>query len=191
MRIIGIDPGSRKTGWGLIHVVGSARKLVHVDHGVLRLDVDNDLPMRVAELAFRMSDVLRKHQPDIVVIEDVFVGEHSRSALILGQARGAVLAACGLLKIEVASLATRKVKQTLAGSGAADKSQVGQMVRVLLGLDCKIAEDASDALALAITHAHGLGVAPSSHVLPSTQKMSKKAQRSALADLARLQGKSA
>lgn len=176
-RIIGIDPGSRKIGIGIIE----NNSLLYAK--VLRLDLEQELPSRIQELSRLLQDILTEFKPEQAVLEDVFVGEHARSALILGQARGAVLAILGLANLPVTSIAPRKVKQTITGQGAASKQQVGEMIRILLKLDKKPAEDAADALALALSY--GLG----STQLATTKRLNTKQKRSALEAIAQAQGK--
>lgn len=183
LRIIGIDPGSRKTGIGIIDYDPKTRQATCVLARVLRLDLDQELPERMGELATHLQNILAEYQPKQAILEDVFVGEHARSALILGQARGAVLAVLGLAQIPVTSMAPRKVKQAMTGSGEATKQQAGEMVRILLKLDKKPAEDAADALAVALSCV----LTP---VLAHTPKrMGSKQKRQALYDLAKAQGK--
>ncbi|MES2504819.1 MAG: crossover junction endodeoxyribonuclease RuvC [Myxococcota bacterium] len=180
-RIIGIDPGSRKTGVGIIDYDIAQRKIHLVHATVLRLDLETELHTRLGELAERLQSVLELYQPHHAVLEDVFSGEHPRAALILGQARGACLAMLGLKKIEVTAMAPRKVKQAMTGTGSASKDQVGEMVRVLLKLDKKPAEDAGDALALAMSHL----LAPEGLKIP---RVSAKKSRDGLMALAQAQG---
>jgi crossover junction endodeoxyribonuclease RuvC len=163
--------------------------MTHVAHGVLRLDVTQDLSLRMRELAMRLQGLLQQYEPQQGVLEDVFVSEGVRSALILGQARGAVLATLGLGALPVSSLSTTSVKLTIAGTGRATKLQVGEMVRLLLGLDKKPAEDASDALALALCHAHRLLGPVMPTTMPAKKRLSSKQKRDALYDLALKQGK--
>ncbi len=180
MRLLGVDPGSRKTGWGIVDVEGT--RVVHVDNGVLFLDDARDLTIRLVDLVQRLKDVVVRYQPDAAAVEDVFVQRGARSALILGQARGAVLATLGLAGLPVQSIATSRVKLHVAGRGQADKAQVAEMVRVHLGLKEVPFEDAADALAVAICAALG-GAGPAAAV------KTRKRGRDALADLARAQGK--
>ena len=172
MRVLGIDPGSHKTGWGAIEVEGS--RVSHVDNGVIFLDDDGDLTVRLVEL-----------KPDVVVVEDVFVRKGARSALILGQARGVVLATCGMQGLPVRSVPTSQVKLRVAGRGRADKVQVAEMVRALLGLPELPFEDAADALAVALS-AVGDVTRPAS---PPARPRKKSRGRDALLELARAQGK--
>ncbi|MEI6790566.1 MAG: crossover junction endodeoxyribonuclease RuvC [Myxococcaceae bacterium] len=183
LRILGIDPGSRKTGIGIIDYDSSNRHATCVFATVLRLDLEQELPVRMGELAELLQEILAKYQPKQAILEDVFVGEHTRSALILGQARGAALAILGLAKIPVISMAPRKVKQAITGHGQANKAQAAEMVRILLKLDKKPAEDAADALALALACVLTPIQAHTPKRLGSGQK------RKALYDIAKAQGK--
>ncbi|OGQ14023.1 MAG: hypothetical protein A2138_08930, partial [Deltaproteobacteria bacterium RBG_16_71_12] len=141
MRVLGIDPGSHKTGWGAVDVEGN--RVVHVDNGVIFLDDDRDLTVRLVDLTHRLRDRLIELRPDVIVVEDVFVRKGARSALILGQARGVVLATCGLQGLPVKSVPTSQVKLRVTGRGRADKAQVAEMVRALLGLPELPFEDAA------------------------------------------------
>jgi len=187
VRVIGIDPGSRKTGWGVVDVDGS--RVVHVDNGVLMLDSDPDLTIRLTDLAHRLNDVITTYGPDRAAVEDVFVQKGARSALILGQARGCALTTLGLRGLHVTSYSTSMVKQRVTGGGRADKEQVAAMVTTLLGLPEHPFEDAADALAVAICAAFDgplpvvRGSAPIPTVRPKTRG------RDALLALAVAQGK--
>jgi crossover junction endodeoxyribonuclease RuvC len=143
MRILGIDPGSNATGFGVVEQQGS--QVVHVAHGTLR-------PPRGTPLAQRLDHL---HAGILAVVEQVFVAASPRAALVLGQARGAVLSAVGAAGIAVNEYSAAQVKQAVTGNGRAAKRQVQSMVRRLLELDRTPASDAADALALAIRHAHG------------------------------------
>ncbi|MBH1988983.1 MAG: crossover junction endodeoxyribonuclease RuvC [Myxococcaceae bacterium] len=183
-RIVGIDPGSRKVGIGILEHHAQTRNVVVLHHQVLRLDLSTELPARLSELSFRLQEVLNEYKPDRAVLEDVFVGDHARSALILGQARGAVLAVLGLHRTPVTSIAARRVKQIITGQGNATKLQMGEMVRVLLKLPKRPAEDASDALALALTYIHF----PVNASLALTDQPPKTSIRKGLYELAKSQG---
>jgi crossover junction endodeoxyribonuclease RuvC len=157
MRILGIDPGSQATGYGVVEqaLVGAAgRGLAHVAHGTLRAPRGAAMSGRLALLHAGVLEVIRAHSPDVAVVERVFVAASPRSALVLGQARGVALAALGALGVPVLELDTREVKQAVVGTGAASKVQVQAMVVRLLGLEARPAPDAADALAAAICHAH-------------------------------------
>jgi crossover junction endodeoxyribonuclease RuvC len=148
MRILGIDPGSTVTGFGVIE--GSPARPVHVAHGTLRPPRSHDVAARLDHLHSGLREIARIHAPDVAVIERVFVAVNPRAALVLGQARGVALAAMAGERVAVAELAARQVKQAVSGSGAADKAQVQQMVTRLLRLASTPPQDAADALALAL-----------------------------------------
>jgi len=150
MRILGIDPGSQATGYGVIEREGS--QLRHVAHGTLRPRGASP-ELRLQHLYRMVCEVAGHHEPDAVAVERVFVAQSPRSALVLGQARGVVLAALGSHALPVVEYAPSEVKQAVTGSGRADKRQVALMVRRLLALAQLPEPDAADALAAAIGHA--------------------------------------
>jgi crossover junction endodeoxyribonuclease RuvC len=152
--VIGIDPGSRATGWGVVRLEG--REIVLLGCGVIRLGADMDLAERMMTLAERLGAVIEEHRPEQAAAEDVFVSRDPRAALKLGQARGAALAAVASARIPVSSYAPAKVKRAVTGSGRADKAQVQRMVQAMLGMEKPPARDAADALAVAICHARSL-----------------------------------
>jgi crossover junction endodeoxyribonuclease RuvC len=152
--VIGIDPGSRATGWGVVRLEG--RDLALVACGVIRPGKDLDLAGRMMTLAERLGEVIEEHAPAQAAVEDVFVSRNARAALKLGQARGAALAAVASSRIPVASYAPAMVKRAVTGSGRADKAQVQRMVQAMLAMDRPPAQDAADALAVAICHARSL-----------------------------------
>ena len=151
MRILGIDPGSRATGFGFIEV--QKGRTVCIAHGVIRTGA-GEFPDRLGVIFSGIRDLLRQHQPDQVAVESVFVSRNPASALKLGQARGAAISAVISEGLKVAEYSPRSVKQALVGRGAADKNQVQHMVCVLLQLREKLEEDAADALAVALCHQH-------------------------------------
>ena len=151
MRILGVDPGPGATGFGSIERL--AGRLVHRRHGVLRPPATADLSVRLDFLHRGLAEVVRAEAPDAVVVERVFLAANPRSALVLGQARGAVLACLGAAGVRVCELSARQVKKSVTGSGAAGKADVQRMVARLLGLADEPASDAADALALALTYA--------------------------------------
>ena len=185
-RVLGIDPGSRKTGWGVVDVAGNV--MTHVDNGVLILDDDKDLTIRLVDLAHRLNDVITTYRPDRAAVEDVFVQKSARSALILGQARGAALTTLGLRGLAVASFPTSVVKQRVSGRGGAGKEQVAAMVTALLGLPEHPFEDAADALAVALCACLESPWPTAAAALPP-RKGPRQRGRDALAALARAQGK--
>jgi len=151
MRILGVDPGSQKTGVGIIDVQGN--RLTHVHHAMIRTG-KGDFDERLHILFAGLSKIITAFKPDSAAIEDVFVSKNVGSALKLGQARGALIAACGDRGLRVVPYSPTKVKQSVVGFGRADKDQVGHMVRMLLHPPEPLPEDAADALAVAICHAH-------------------------------------
>ena len=153
IRILGIDPGSQRTGVGVIDVAADGRML-HVHHAPLSLMKAEDFPQRLRLLLDGLWALIEEHKPDEVAIEQVFLSNNAMSALKLGQARGAAIAACVARDLKVAEYAAKEVKLALVGKGSADKAQVQHMVGVMLNLKGKLQADAADALAVAITHAH-------------------------------------
>jgi crossover junction endodeoxyribonuclease RuvC len=150
-RILGIDPGSRVTGYGLIESDGM--RSVHIEHGALRLEGEA-LPPRLGEIFVRVSDLIVRHRPEVMAIEQVFVSKNAASALKLGQARGAAICAAIQHGLEVAEYTPTRIKQSIVGTGRADKTQVQHMVKMMLSLSGKLQADAADALAVALSHAH-------------------------------------
>ncbi|HXH71504.1 MAG TPA: crossover junction endodeoxyribonuclease RuvC [Mariprofundaceae bacterium] len=151
MRLLGVDPGSQKTGVGIVDIEGN--RLRHVHHEVIRCGT-GDFDLRLLQLFSRLSEIIRDYQPQAAAIEEVFVGKNTASALKLGQARGALIAACTNGGLRVAPYSPSEVKQAVVGFGRAEKTQVQHMVRLLLHPPEPLAEDAADALAVAICHAH-------------------------------------
>ena len=150
-RILGLDPGLRRTGWGVVAVEGS--RLGWIAHGVVTPDDRAPFAARLLHLLEAVSEVCRTHACDEAAIEEVFVNANPASTLKLGQARGAVIlgpAGCGLT---VAEYAPNLIKKAVVGAGHADKGQVAFMVRRLLPAAGEVSADAADALAVAITHA--------------------------------------
>lgn len=156
IRILGIDPGLRHTGWGVVEKTGS--RLSHVAHGVV--NVDPELPMadRLAGIFYEVSRIVETYKPDFSGCEETIVNANPRAALKLGQARGAAMTALSYCGLEVAEFAPRQIKLAVVGTGKADKDQVGFMVARLLPRAGKMREDAADALACAICTAHNLPV---------------------------------
>ena len=155
MRLLGLDPGLRITGWGVLEAHGN--RLVWVADGTVASDETLSLAERLAQLNRGVAGVIERFAPDEAAVEETFVNRNPASTLKLGQARGAVLCAAGLAGLRVAEYAPRLVKKSVVGTGAAEKAQIGMMVRHLLPA-CEIAtEDAADALAVAICHAHHRG----------------------------------
>lgn len=152
-RILGIDPGLRITGFGIIDRRGS--KLTYVSSGCVRTNDAESLPERVRAILDGIAEVIAAHGPQQAAIEQVFVNVNPQSTLLLGQARGAAIAALVTASLPVAEYTALQVKQAVVGQGRAAKEQVQAMVRRLLQLPGDPSPDAADALACAICHAHG------------------------------------
>ena len=152
MRVLGVDPGTRITGYGLVDSAGG--ELRHVGHGVVRTDPAQPLWVRLKVIHDGIAGVVGEFGPEQVSIERCFVAKNVRSALMLGHARGAVMVACMCGGVDVHEYAPSEIKSAVTGHGRADKHQVAEMVRVILGLARSAPADASDALAAAICHAH-------------------------------------
>ena len=151
IRILGVDPGSRITGYGIIDFGGS--RLVHVSSGCIAAQGDH-LGNRLRQIFDALSEVVAGHEPDEMAVESVFMHRNPDSALKLGQARGAALLAGLTRDVSVFEYSPNQVKQAVTGRGHAGKEQVQHMVRVLLGVEQVPPRDAADALAVAICHAH-------------------------------------
>lgn len=149
-RILGIDPGSQTTGYGIIEASG--QKLIHIDNGIIRTKTRDPHHIRLAYIFDQLQSRIAEFAPDLIAIEQVFVGKNVNSALILGQARGVALLCAARAELPIHEYTTRDVKQTIVGYGNADKSQIQFMTAKLLNLPQVAAEDAADALAVAITH---------------------------------------
>ena len=149
--ILGIDPGSRVTGFGLI--ISNGNKLEYVNSGCIKTQTKL-LPERLKIIFDQLCGVIECHQPEQAAIEEVFMGKNASSALKLGQARGAAMVACLSFGLDLSEYSARKVKQAVVGAGAADKAQVNHMVKALLKIKGNLPEDAADALAVAICHAN-------------------------------------
>ena len=152
IRLIGLDPGLRRTGWGVIEVDGNS--LVHIASGAVTSDSKNTLADRLSELFDSLREVIAIHEPAEAAVEETFVNKNPSSTLKLGQARGAVMLAPAQCGVPVSEYSANLIKKSLVGNGHADKNQVQAMVQILLpGAKPKTA-DAADALAIAICHAH-------------------------------------
>ena len=156
-RVLGIDPGSRRTGYGVVAVRHGA--LTHVASGCVET-ADGPFPGRLAEIYRGVGNVIATHAPEEFAIEEVFLARNPASALKLGQARGVAIAAAVGAGLPVREYASRAVKLAVVGTGRAEKAQVQYMVRALLGLAATPAPDAADALAVAICHIHADHAAP-------------------------------
>lgn len=156
VRIIGIDPGLRNTGWGVIECDGP--RLSHVADGSLHSDAAAGLAARLRQIHEGLLAVLKEHGPDEAAIEETFVNKDARATLKLGQARGVVMLAPALMGVAIAEYAPNVIKKSVVGAGHAEKEQVHHMVKLLLPRARPASADASDALAIAICHAHHRGI---------------------------------
>jgi len=153
VRILGIDPGSQRTGVGIIDVDAGGR-ITHVHHQPIVLLIAENFPQRLKVLLDALDAIITEFQPQEVAIEKVFMARNPDSALKLGQARGAAMCAAVLRDLPIHEYAAKEVKLAVVGKGGADKVQVQHMMGVMLNLHGKIQADAADALAVAVTHAH-------------------------------------
>lgn len=151
MRILGIDPGSRLTGYGIIE--DTTRGYKYIASGSIRIKADY-FPDRLKQIFDGIVQVVEMYQPQQMAIEQVFMHKNADSALKLGQARGAAICAVQTTGLPVFEYAARQVKQAVVGKGAADKLQVQHMVKILLSIQGELSYDASDALGISICHAH-------------------------------------
>ena len=152
IRIIGIDPGLRRTGWGLVEAEGNALRFVAA--GTVRSDASAGLAVRLRQLHDGLAEVMRALDPDEAAVEQTFVNRDASATLKLGQARGVAMLVPALSGLSVAEYAPNAVKKTVIGVGHGDKKQIHMMVKVLMPKAVFDSEDAADALAIAICHAH-------------------------------------
>jgi crossover junction endodeoxyribonuclease RuvC len=152
MRLLGLDPGLRRTGWGMVEARGNALRFV--DAGVVATDPADDLAIRLDALYRGLREVLARERPNAAAVEETVVNVNADSSLKLGHARGVVLLAAAHAGLEVTEYASKTVKRAVVGTGAAHKRQVAMMVGVLLPGSGRLGADAADALAVAICHAH-------------------------------------
>lgn len=150
MIILGIDPGTQKTGYGLIQKSGN--KFLHVDNGLIVLNPKTPMSKRLEEIFSKISALIKEFRPQALALEDVFIAKNVRSILKLGHARGVILLAASLTNIPVFEYSPSQVKLAIASFGHASKEQMQKMVRIHLNLKEVAAEDASDALAIALCH---------------------------------------
>ena len=150
--ILGIDPGSRITGFGVIHYNHQNRRLKYLACGCIRTLEKEFLSERLGLIYQGLQDIIQTYKPSVAAIEQVFLKQNVLSALKLGHARGAAMTACAVYNLHVAEYSPRAVKQAVVGYGGAEKIQVQTMIMDLLQLDHKPSTDASDALAVAICH---------------------------------------
>ena len=153
MVILGIDPGLANTGWGIVETRGSEMRARA--YGCIRTSAGSDMATRLRHIADELTQVVERYRPHDAAIEGIYFGANSRSAIPTAHARGAALVACSLCGVEIGDYTPMQIKQSVVGTGAADKHQVIYMVRTLLHLDHDPRPDhAADALACAICHAH-------------------------------------
>ncbi|MBF0145240.1 MAG: crossover junction endodeoxyribonuclease RuvC [Magnetococcales bacterium] len=150
MRVLGIDPGLSATGWGIVESNGHTYRAVA--HGSIRSDTASALPVRLGEIFSGIQRVIVTHQPQLAVVEEIFIARNPTSALKLGHARGVAIAAANQGGLPVYEYTALQIKKAVVGYGRAEKPQVQEMVRVLLSMPRKAAVDASDALAAALCH---------------------------------------
>jgi crossover junction endodeoxyribonuclease RuvC len=151
MQILGIDPGIRNTGWGVITLVDG--RLMHVANGVIKPDPKSPDSVRLHTIASELAAVINLHKPDCAAIEEIFVARSAASALKLGMARGVAMMQCAAAGLPLRELSARRVKKSVVGTGSADKAQVSAMVTRLLAVQA-VNADAADALAIAIAAGH-------------------------------------
>lgn len=169
MIVIGIDPGSRRCGWGLVQIAGSV--ITHVDNGVIVATERAALALRLRTVFAGLEDVIARYQPTAAAVEQVFVGHgNARSALALGQARGVALLALARVDLTPVAYSAQQVKKAAAGTGRADKEQVQRMVALRLGLPEPPQEDAADAVAVALCHAQHLALGVPAEAPPKGRK---------------------
>ncbi|AIK96881.1 crossover junction endodeoxyribonuclease RuvC [Candidatus Odyssella acanthamoebae] len=152
VRILGLDPGLRNAGWGIIESQGN--RLIHVAHGVVHSDSSLSLSSRLQQIYQGLQQIIANFQPDEAAVEETFVNANAASALKLGMARGVVLLAPAVHSMPVGEYSANKVKKSVVGVGHADKTQVAAMVQRLLPAAGMVTADAADALAVAICHVH-------------------------------------
>jgi crossover junction endodeoxyribonuclease RuvC len=158
MRVLGLDPGSRKTGYGVVERHGNRFRCL--GHGAIAPPARLDLAHRLHAIAEGAGALIDQHHPDVVGVEEAFFHESVRSTLVLGHVRGALLVAAVRRGVTIAEYSPREIKQSVTGSGGAAKEQVAFMVRRLLGIEGALTPDAADALAVALCHLHRARLSP-------------------------------
>ena len=174
MIILGIDPGSRTTGFGIID--NQANRMTYIASGNIKVSGDS-LPQRLGFIFAAVNDVIREHQPLQMGIENVFMSRNADSALKLGQARGAAICAAHQAGLEIAEYAPREIKQAIVGTGAASKDQVQQMVKRLLSIQQELKADEADGLAIAICHAQFYASREKTGIDPALLKRRRSSRR--------------
>jgi crossover junction endodeoxyribonuclease RuvC len=189
MRILGVDPGSLKTGWGVVDMAPDGT-VSHVDNGMVGAHEDTALPLRLCKIAAGLSDVIARYRPACCSVETAYHAKNPRSALVLGQARGAAVLTCAQAGLTVFEYGPMQVKLAVTGTGRAGKESVQHMVATLMKLPEIAQQDASDALALALTHAF-LIRRPAAIIAAQPKgpsRRAKKGSRGAWEDLLRQRG---
>ncbi len=156
MKILGVDPGSQITGFGIIQSQGS--RIIHIDNGGIFTKSQDSFPQKLSTLFLGVTELVEKYKPDVVAIENIFYAKNIRSSFQLGHARGALIVALANQGLPIFEYTPLTVKQALVGYGRASKEQIQQMVKHLLRLPETTYFDASDALAVAICHSHSIGL---------------------------------
>jgi len=157
MRIIGIDPGSRVTGYGIVDALTDST-IIHVVNGVIKLSNKAPLYQKLKTLFDRVGDIINEYNPDTAAIEDLFVAKNAKSSLLLGHARATAMLALSISNMKVAEYTPSEVKKSVTGNGQATKEQVQKMISIMLKFNDFPTEDASDALAVAICHCNSMRV---------------------------------
>ncbi len=156
MRVLGIDPGSNITGYGICENDGGVMR--HIDNGNIAPGAKLPLPKKLSGIYEQLMELIKRYRPDAVAIENVFVAKNVRSSLILGHVRGVAMLAATTSGVKIEEYTPTQVKSAITGSGRASKEQIQSMVRAILRLPERACEDASDALAVAICHCNSAGL---------------------------------
>ncbi len=151
-RILGIDPGLQKCGWGIIESNGNNLKFIAC--GLIKTDAKTPLANRLAHIHKEITTIIKTHAPQTAAVEETFVNKNPASALKLGQARGVAMSAPAIQGLLVGEYSANKIKKSVVGAGHADKNQIQHMIKILMPSCGQITDDEADALAVAITHAH-------------------------------------
>jgi crossover junction endodeoxyribonuclease RuvC len=177
LRVLGIDPGLARMGWGVVEKKGNALRALA--YGTLETKAGKPLPERLTSIFGELRALLAKYRPDVAAMEELFFSRNAKTAIVVGQARGVSLLACGLARVPVAEYRPMEIKQAVTGWAGADKGQVQKMVKLLLGLaEIPRPDDTADALAIAITHAQSAGTPLSEMVKRLSRKNPGTAQPS-------------
>lgn len=150
LRVLGIDPGSTVTGWGIVETKGTT--LHHITHGCIRTQAQESLPQRLGKIFTELTRIIKEHQPHVAAVEEIFISINVQSALKLGHARGVAIAAANNQGLPIHEYSALQVKKSVVGYGHAEKQQMQEMTRILLCMAKKAPQDAADALGVAICH---------------------------------------